>query len=248
MSAVGSFKNDMWHSLRRSSFRLFRPGKFARLQSKRLPFDTHRCIFIHIPKCAGISVGRSLFGENFEAGHPSLKRYQIIFGPKEFNRYFKFTFVRNPFDRLVSAFFFLKKGGMNPKDKKWAEENLAAHESFDAFVKNWVTPENIRSARHFSPQSDYICLGKKRPSVDFIGYYENLEADFQIISRKLNLNSTLAEMNRTPSRSKDYREYYTDETRAIVAKVYADDIQLLGYTFDNANLPDLLAQRDGKAA
>ena len=246
MSTKGSFKNDMWHSLRRSSFRLFRPGKFARLQTQSAPFDLRRCIFIHIPKCAGISVGRSLFGENFEAGHPTLKRYQIIFGPREFNSYFKFTFVRNPFDRLVSAFFFLKKGGMNPKDKKWAEENLSAHDSFDAFVKAWVNPDNIQSGRHFIPQSEYICLGKNRLGVDFIGYYENLAADFQIISRKLNLNSTLLEMNRGPSRDKDYREYYTDETRAIVAKVYADDLRLLGYTFDNSSLPNQIALRDGQ--
>jgi len=193
-------------------------------------------------------VGRSLFGENFEAGHPSLKRYQIVFGPKDFKNYFKFTFVRNPFDRLVSAFFFLKKGGMNPKDKKWAEEHLAAYDSFDAFVKAWVNPKNIRLGRHFIPQSDYICLEKNRLGVDFIGYYENLASDFQIISRKLKLNSSLLEINRGPSLDKDYRAYYTDETRAIVAKVYADDLRLLGYTFDNSSLPDLLARRDGKAA
>jgi len=247
MGVFKTFKNDLWHNVRRLSFRCFRPEKFSGLQKKREVLEKHRCLFVHIPKCAGISVCRSLFGD-LTCGHLSLKRYQIMFGPQEFKDYFKFTFVRNPYDRLVSAFFFMKKGGMNKIDKEWAEKNLSTYDSFDAFVKAWVNPKNIRSALHFHPQCDYLCLVKDRPGVDFIGYYENLEADFQLISRKLKMDSSLLSMNRSPARGKDYREYYTDETRAIVGKVYADDLRLLGYTFDNSSLPHQLARRDGQRA
>src|SRR5258706_16293188 len=106
--------NVLWHRFRRWNFRTFRPAKFAGLQKKRGPFDEHRCIFVHIPKCAGNSVTKSLsqFG-GFDCGHTNLKRFQIMFGPEEFNRYFKFAFVRNPYDRLFSAFLFMKKGGTN---------------------------------------------------------------------------------------------------------------------------------------
>ena len=236
--------NDLWHQLRRLSFRCFRPARFASMQHKRGPFDEHRCIMVHIPKCAGNSVCKGLFGD-YSCGHMSLKRYQIMFGPLEFKAYFKFTVVRNPYDRLVSAFLFMKKGGNNEQDRRWAERHLSPYADFDAFVKGWVNRKNIWSGLHFRPQSSFICLEKNRPGLDFIGYYENLEADFAFICRKLQLKATLLQANRNLSREKDYREYYTDEARKIVAQVYADDLQVLGYAFDNSNLHTLLARRGG---
>lgn len=225
-------RSESWHRFRRWSFRCFRPAKFASLQDKRGPFDAHRCIFVHIPKCAGISVVRSLFGD-FDCGHTNLRRYQIMFGPGEFKSYFKFTIVRNPYDRLVSAFHFLKKGGINEKDKRWADRFLSPHADFDAFVKGWVTPKSVQSGLHFRPQCNFICLAKNQPGLDFIGYYETLQEDFGFICQKLGIQSTLMEANRNLSRKKAWWEYYTDESRQIVADAYADDLRVLGYAFDN---------------
>ena len=239
-SAQKPHRNDAWHQLRRWTFRRFHPAKFAVLQKKRGTFDLHQCIFVHIPKCAGISVAKSLFGD-FECGHASLRRYQVMFGPEEFNRYFKFTIVRNPFDRLVSAFLFLKQGGLHEKDKRWADRELSRFDTFDAFVKGWVNSHNVVRALHFRPQSHFICLAKDRPGLDFIAYYENLSEDFARIARQLKLDATLQKLNRNYTRNRDYREYYTPESRAIVAKVFADDLRLLGYSFDNTDLPNQLA-------
>jgi hypothetical protein len=240
------------HYLYRLYVQHIRPAKFNRFQEQRGSqssddyschvFDEHRCIFVHIPKSAGVSVSRSLFG-NLAGAHQSLKKYRIMFAPKEFSEYFKFTFVRNPWDRLVSAFFFLKNGGLTASDKRWSNKNLSAYPDFDAFVRNGIQQKNIRSFAHFRPQCDFICLKRKQPGVDFIGYFENLRADFAHVAQRLNLNSTLLEFNRTPYRKKDYREYYTDETRQIVARFYADDIEMLGYSFDNSTLPAMLAAR-----
>jgi len=234
--------NEFWHRFRRWNFRAFRPAKFAGLQQKRGPFDEHRCIFVHIPKCAGISLVKSLFG-HYSLGHGNLKRYQIMFGPEEFNSYFKFTVVRNPYDRLVSAFLFMKQGGINEKDKRWAERNLSPYADFDAFVKGWVNRSNIWKGLHFRPQCSFICLKKKQPGLDFIGYFENLAADFAFICRKLQITTSLIEANRNLARKKSFLEYYNDETRAIVADAYADDLRVLGYNFDNSSLPQQLAQR-----
>ena len=88
------------------------------------PFDQCGCIFIHIPKCAGVSVSKALFG-NLAGGHSRVVDYQLVFNSNEYSNYFKFTFVRNPWDRLVSAFFFLKKGGFNDADKKWVKSAFA---------------------------------------------------------------------------------------------------------------------------
>ena len=240
-----------WHCVYRLYLQAVRPAKFNRFQKQRAgrssddyscrPFDEHRCIFVHIPKCAGVSVSKSLF-HNLAGAHQSLKKYRIMFSPTEFSEYFKFAFVRNPWDRLLSAFFFLKNGGLTANDKRWSEENLSSYSDFESFVRNGIQRKDIRAFAHFRPQSDFICLKKQQPAVDFVGYFENLHDDFAYVCRKLNLNSRLIESNRSPLK-KNYQDYYTGEMRQIVARLYAEDIEMLGYSFDNSTLPAMLAAR-----
>ena len=97
------------------------------------PFDEHQSIFVHITKSAGTSVSRSLFG--YMPYHRTAIDYRVIYGRKIFEKYFKFAFVRNPWDRLYSAFRYLKAGGWDEKDKVWAENNIAAYEDFTSFVR-----------------------------------------------------------------------------------------------------------------
>jgi hypothetical protein len=180
------------------------------------PFDDYKCIFVHIPKCAGISVCKSLFG-NLGGGHLSIRKYQIVFSRSEFSKYFKYTFVRNPWDRIVSAYYFLKEGGQAESDRKWAEKNLYAYSNFDRFVKEGLHRRNIQSWSHFIPQYKFICNSKGKPLIDFVGYYENLEKDYLHIQKKIGVHSSLLRYNKTRSRKDDYRKYYTDETKEIVA-------------------------------
>ena len=108
---------------RRYLFQLLRPEfnatlnqlrtiNLAELQPTQISlqgFDKHRCIFVHIPKCGGISVGRALFG-TYYGNHMNALTYQLIFDKSTYDAYFKFTFVRNPWSRLFSAFHFLRNG------------------------------------------------------------------------------------------------------------------------------------------
>jgi hypothetical protein len=229
------------HHLWRSYLRVFRPGKFNKFKEQRYrtmddphscrPFDQYRCIFVHIPKCAGISVSRSLFG-NVSGAHHSIQKFQIMFAPDEFAQYFKFTFVRNPWDRLVSAFHFLKKGGLTVQDKDWSDRYLTPYPDFDAFVRHGIQNRRIFFFPHFRPQYTYICLLGRQPAMNFIGYFENLSRDFDYICQTLKLDASLKSLNRNPDRESDFRKYYTNETRDIVGRLYADDIRMLGYTFD----------------
>jgi hypothetical protein len=247
MSDIGKLRQNGYslagHYLRRWRVQIYRRERFRRLQEQRKTeneegftfreFDQLKCIFVHIPKCAGIAVCKSLFG-NLGGGHKPLKQYQIVFSPAEFISYYKFTFVRNPWDRVVSAFFFLKKGGINEDNRTWAAANLSPYNDFPGFVRNGLQRSEILSYMHFRPQCDFVCLKGNQPAVDFIGRYENLEADFAHICRNLEVESRLLEANRNPSREKDYREYYTEETRRIVGEVYADDIRAFAYSFDGS--------------
>jgi hypothetical protein len=237
---------------RRMFVRLILPQAYKRLQARRIidtcdgyslkPFDKNKCIFIHIPKTGGISVSKSLFG-NLAGGHRKLEIYQIVFTKREFNNYFKFTFVRNPWDRLVSAYFYMKKGGTNDRDRIWAEQNLSNYYDFDIFVKNWINRENIETCIHFVPQYSFVCEpGSSSPRVNFIGYFEHLQEDFCYISKKLGLNTSLFHYNKTMANKIDYRSFYSEATRKIVAEVYRRDIEIFGYDFNNTPIYQQLSE------
>jgi hypothetical protein len=200
------------------------------------PFDDYKCIFIHIPKCAGISVSMSLFG-NLAGGHLKARDYQLIYSKKEFDSYFKFTFVRNPWDRILSAYMYFRNGvGLyslaDPEQREGMQRILAGHPDFESFVRGWVNPINIRTWFSFLPQYAYICDRKKRPLVDFIGRVETIRDDFAIIQQRLGSGCDLRCDNRTRAAELDFRDCYTEETKAIIADVYRDDIRILGYSFD----------------
>ncbi|NJK64871.1 MAG: sulfotransferase family protein [Synechococcaceae cyanobacterium SM2_3_1] len=199
--------------------------------SSLIPFLQTRSIFVHIPKAAGTSAVYSLYGR--KAGdHRTIADYQLCFSQKEFDSFFKFAFVRNPWDRLLSAYLYLKQGGRNREDQEWAETYLCIFETFTQFVQQWVNEENIQLGLHFRPQSDFLCTHKAQLAVDFIGYLEDIDRDYEYIRGKLGIGQPLKTRNQTMHREKDYRQYYSNETIQIVERVYQQDIALLGYTFE----------------
>jgi hypothetical protein len=188
--------------------------------------NANRAVFIHIPKTAGSSVARALFGHS---RHLPYFEYQRV-NPRKFERFFKFAFVRNPWDRLVSTYFFLKNGGANDMDRRFAEENLARYGSFAAFVEGWLTEQNVWSWVHFRPQHYFICDTDLRVRVDFVGRMETIAADFRAICQRLDVAAELKWTNRGDH--EPFRHYYTDGLRERVASIYADDIAIFGYRFD----------------
>ncbi|WP_455207117.1 sulfotransferase family 2 domain-containing protein [Kaarinaea lacus] len=254
-----SFKNTIINLLpaplylfiKRTVFSVIYKKRFLNLQNKRKiqtdnsysfkPFDDTKSIFVHIPKCAGVSMNKTLYG-NLAGAHTTLSDYTCIFSPKEINEYFKFTIVRNPWDRLVSAFHFLKKGGMNETDKIWAQSNLGEYKDFRSFVLKWLNQDNIWKYYHFQPQHHYFLESHQKVCIDFFAFLENLDNDFEFIAKKINSTHKLQQKNQ--SQHKDYKDYYDNETIKIVSKVYADDIRLLGYKFDNSSLAKQIHDRD----
>jgi hypothetical protein len=210
-----------------------------------VPFDRHRCVFVHIPKAAGTALAHGLLGYpktgSYQGpGHTTLRQYALIFREQEFRRYFKFTFVRNPWDRLHSAFTYLKQGGWNQADRAWAEANLAGIDDFESFVCRWLPAVDVeRSWIHLQPQYLFLRLQGDRPSVNFIGRFETLESDYQAVASRLGVRAELEHLNKT-RRSQRYRDAYTDEMKEIVANVYRKDIELFGYEFDHINTSEAL--------
>jgi hypothetical protein len=211
---------------------------------------SHKTIFVHIPKTAGTSIEAVLgmhgdkqdigvvpyFNQELDHEHLYGRQMQhmtaqairtVLNNDALFDSYFKFTVVRNPWDRLVSALAWT--------DQKWVRGEELTISGFDSQVRQLhdllvtARTEPVQLPHYLYPQSLYIFDAARRPLVNFIGRYENLAADWRVICDKLGLSIELPA--RMKSHHRDYREYYSPETRQRVADMYALDINLFQYEF-----------------
>lgn len=184
--------------------------------------DQFKAIFIHIPKAAGTSVYTSLFGE-VKRNHIRLLYFEA-YDASKFKRYFKFAIVRNPYDRLVSSYFYIK----NKNDLY--TPMLEKYPTFSSFVKalkNSATKVELFKIPHFNSQFYFLADRHGKVGVDFIGHFENLENDYKVIASKLGISTKLDHHNK--SKHKPYSEYFDSELIRIVNEVYNDDFTHLGY-------------------
>ena len=202
-----------------------------------------RCFFIHIPRTGGSSIASTML--DGRSAHTPYFVYRREF-PDEFSEFFKFCFVRNPWDRLVSAFFYLKAGGMDAADRRWAREHLGAYHTFEDFVRGWVNEASIWTWVHFLPQSYFVIDPAGGQTTDFVGRFECLERDLAQVAARLQIPAPLSRMN--ASNHWHYTTYYDDETRAIVARAYASDIAAFGYAFADGDAPRAANQGSARVA
>ena len=193
------------------------------------PFEVHRCIFVHIPKTGGVSIAKALFG-NLAAGHCTVSDHRFFFGDDAYDSMFTFAFVRNPYDRLVSAYDFLRQGGMTKRDRKWSEKNLTQYGSVNEFVEAWIRTENVDSWVHFRRQADFV-KGKHPIDVDFIGKTENIKKDFKKVSAKIGHYKELPHLNK--SGKNKYFERLNKKSKKIINKKYKKDFELFSYKKQN---------------
>lgn len=208
-----------------------------RLVGGRTPFLpqvlAREVIFIHVPKAAGSSLKTEIYGAP-GGGHRRIAEF-AAFDLDRTRRFFKCGFVRNPWDRLMSAYFYLRQGeGTSGRDNRFAAAHLARHADFEGFVRALEDPGYRRAVMaydHFRTQSHWICYpGQTSHALDFLGRFERFDEDLAALRSRLGLPERPAPRAR-PSRHPPYQEVYTPQSRDIVARLYAPDIALLGYRF-----------------
>lgn len=197
-------------------------------------FDEKKFIFIHIPKNAGISIAKSLIGE--QVGHMTALTFRAIFGKKNFEEYFKFTFVRNPFTRLVSAYEFLQNGGYGPSDIK-PVSIVRQYRTLEDFVLQYLSPTTAKALAHFRPQHHFICDSFDNIMVNYIGRFEHLDTDYEYIREKTGIGESLKKINITKNKKQNKDDYYNN-SRVIqkVIEIYAKDFDLFEYKKNTKNL------------
>ncbi|MEQ8936322.1 MAG: sulfotransferase family 2 domain-containing protein [Amphiplicatus sp.] len=187
------------------------------------------CIFIHIPKCAGISLASSLLG-NYGGAHATADDYMSVFGAEWFDQAFKFTFVRDPWSRTVSAFDFLRRGGFHADDAAFGEKHLARYPGIADFVAEGLERPEVRNWVHFRDQVEFLIDPRTgRLCADYLGRVETIEKDFRAICERLNISADLKVKNSRENAGGDESLKLDAKTIDKIAQVYARDVEMLGY-------------------
>lgn len=151
----------------------------------------------------------------------SINDYEVSFNPKRYKNYFKFAFVRNPWDRVVSCYM----NKVVPNGPKYYQECLG--KGFDYFV-DFISKKDLTTAdAHIRLQTSLIPI----QHVNFIGRLETFADDLQYIAKVIGLQ--LQEIPRKNRTAHDhYSKYYTEKTKKIIAEKYKKDIEAFGYEFE----------------
>lgn len=189
-------------------------------------FDEKKFIFIHIPKTAGKSIA-SLVGLK-GACHLTYMQYREIIG-SSIDSYDIFTVVRNPLDRLVSAYNYLSDGGNGSvEDRAFKRKWLASCGSFDEFVVDVLKEKEVSRSAFFRPQVDFIWneSGLKPDNIKII-YFESLaEGVFLLPERIVPNDKTVPHINKSRT---NRVEVVSSEVALLIYSFYKDDYDFLGY-------------------
>src|SRR5699024_2403391 len=193
--------------------------------------DENKIIFVHIPKTAGNAITKSLYNKP-AAGHDKLIKYKES-NEEKYRSYFKFCIVRNPWDRMVSAYHYLKEGGKGGNDADFANTYLSSINDFKEFVyklQNKKFKNKVLNWIHFVPQYAFVCDEKDNIEVDFYGKYEQLEQDFNLLKKSVGMTEANMIMDNKSSHNA-YWDYYNMEMVEIVRDIYKKDIDIFDYEF-----------------
>jgi chondroitin 4-sulfotransferase 11 len=180
-----------------------------------LPF-----VFVHINKTGGTSVARAL---GIRRRHRTARELEIEYGAL-WTQKFRFSIVRNPWDRVVSHYHYR----LMTNESGLAEEQIA-------FI-DWVKlaygekdPKYCDRPKQFGAQWDWLIDQSGNCAVDYVMRFENLEDDFITLCSKLNRKAFLPHLNR--SNRGDYRSYFDNETKEIIAMRFKVDLEKFGYEY-----------------
>ena len=221
-------------------------------------------IFVHIPKTGGGTIEKSLgiFGEDNNGSlNPDLN---ILYGGKqlhhltimeikkiknsEYKTYKKVSFVRNPYDKLVSEYLWRMQIYSKKKisfKEFLIDEVIPRKNGIDTYIKNFYKNENIIQFLdiHYLDQYKFLINDENNIDMDFIGKFENLEKDFnkifntEILKHKIHKSKSnylyylYKKFMPNFLKKNAYRKFYDNETRNLVNKEYSKDLEYFNYNF-----------------
>jgi hypothetical protein len=196
-------------------------------------------IFVHIYKTAGKSVTSAIqsqetkkdylfrqltrvthrFSKNtiYPPMHAPALVYKRYCGEEQFNRMFKFCFVRNPFDWQVSLYHYAQQATFHPQ--KWMTRKMTFTEYIDWRVHNAL-----------KLQKTFIVDENNSMLVDFVGRLETIDVDLKFILGTIGIPTSTETPWVNKSTHRDFRSYYDSDTERMVAEAFKDDFEFFGYS------------------
>lgn len=216
----------------------------------------HEFVYVRVPKTGSSSIVATLFPERwptavsrdapdywlYDKSHVPLNMMKDTITTEQFNNYFKFGFVRNPYDRLVSSYMYYNDWFLYNKEHR-------PYPSFKQFVYAMLEDQMTPNDRvKYSLQYPYLV------GCDYVGRYETLQSDFDHVCEVLNIQTKpLPTLNKlypwrreTPEEGpsmynyhvnnplpvrKHYSTYYDEEILSIITPVLQQDLDCYGYSF-----------------
>ena len=201
-------------------------------------------IFVHTPKTAGTSISKSLSkyceavddnGRQVYNGHSTKHLlldgyYRIAMVLRntpsdlgDMDSYYKFTVVRNPWDRMISYYFWLNKEFNREKFV-----NMLTKSRRQGKCGSCDFADKSPLHYNFSSCTQY-CVDIKK--IDKFIRFENLEEGFKEVCKDIDIPAEKLGWFNKSEKERDYRDYYDDETRLTVETAFADDIANFNYEF-----------------
>ncbi len=215
--------------------------KYDYLRHRRLAARARNAVFLWLPKTAGMSVYRALQDAGcYRLKSPSAVRHSFPqaglvtfkhmgYGAlvkaglvdREFDQSaFKFCFVRNPYDRAVSLYFFLSKKGYYPD----AADFLGFWRAIESSTLPEVGARKLVGPGICNPQVRWL----EGTKVDYEGRFERINEDFAAITERLGIGRVeLPWVNAT--RHEHFSQYYCDESKALIDRLFREDFDAFSY-------------------
>lgn len=198
-------------------------------------------VFIHIYKCGGMSlrkaISNNLSVNEFIQSHATAKEVRdycyACDGKWFWNSAYKFTFIRNPFDWVVSLYEFIRN---NPTHENYDEVKELTFNEFCKWNVDAIKESKSNVNGKLNTLTGFLYDDDGRLLVDFVGRLENAEEDFKVIAKRLNIplknihKINFPHINQS-DREPDYRGYYDEESKIIISEAFHQDLVNFNYTF-----------------
>lgn len=222
---------------------------------------SHRFIFIHVYRVGGQSLSavlrpysytprlpiarvpvlRNLGKARISAlreqgwGHIKAKELRAALPAHTFDSFYKFAFVRNPWDWQVSTYHYIRQRLDHPD-----HDFFNSFRSFDDYLDWRIHKEGPEL------QSEFVLSDSGELLVDFVGRYETLSRDCATVCNRIGIECSLPHRNR--STHANFRDYYSPQAKTLVADAYKDDIEFFGFDFDQQRmLPPIIGPGDASS-
>ena len=199
--------------------------RLLRIKPSPLRFGNERpFIFLHINKTAGTSIGKAI-GLQVKQ-HLTAREIIERIGREKWLSAWKFTFVRNPWDRAVSLYEYRRgkdRTGIATRDlsfSAWTQRVFCEHP--DPVLHN--------NPKSFQTQSEWLRDDRGEINIDFVGRFESITGDFEEIAKKIAPGASLRHLNASARAA--YGSYYDSGSKELVTRWFEEDIERFGYVFE----------------